>query len=98
MIQNVSSILSDLFQSENQTNQDESPKEYKAINEFSFDPPSDSTSNEEKSDSEPEEFTKKQEHKLFVILFITMFIARTDQGLMPALNTTLGNAFGYSTV
>lgn len=32
------------------------------------------------------------------MLFICMFVARTDQGIIPALNTTLKTEFKFSSV
>lgn len=32
------------------------------------------------------------------MLFICMFVARTDQGIIPALNTTLKSEFKFSSV
>lgn len=33
---------------------------------------------------------------VFVMLFLTMAVARTDQGIVPALATTLKEVFGFS--
>jgi hypothetical protein len=38
----------------------------------------------------------KQVLKVFTLLFLNMAIARTDQGIVPALATTLKSTFNYS--
>lgn len=41
---------------------------------------------------------KKDLIKIFTLLFLMMFVARTDQGIVPALNTTLRQEFGFNEV
>jgi len=36
--------------------------------------------------------------KIFLLLFICMFVARTDQGIIPALNSTLREKFQFTSV
>jgi MFS family permease len=40
----------------------------------------------------------KKISKIFLLLFICMFVARTDQGIIPALNTTLKKEFSFTSV
>ena len=51
-------------------------------------------------DSESENQTKRRSRlaKVFFLLFITMYVARTDQGIVPALNTTLKTEFDFTNV
>jgi hypothetical protein len=40
----------------------------------------------------------KQLAKIFMMLFVCMFVARTDQGIVPALNTRLKQEFNFTSV
>ena len=54
------------------------------------------TSANEDPKNEAEEHKKLG--KIFLMLFVCMFVARTDQGIIPALNSTLKANFNFTSV
>ena len=40
----------------------------------------------------------KKKVLVFAVLFLTMYVSRTDQGILPALNSTLKKEFGMSNI
>jgi uncharacterized protein YfiM (DUF2279 family) len=69
---------------------------------FSFENPYGRQSTEELdssiSDSDTDEIRRKKVVKIFMLLFLMMFAARTDQGIVPALSSTLRSMFGWDSV
>lgn len=51
-------------------------------------------------DEDPKEKAERHRKlgKVFLLLFVCMFVARTDQGIIPALNTTLKQKFQFTSV
>jgi hypothetical protein len=52
------------------------------------------------ADEDPKQKAERHKvlSKIFLMLFICMFVARTDQGIIPALNTTLKQKFNFTSV